>query len=67
MKSTAWTHSFAGLPLSKIALAISVAAHASDQRVILVKGHLRGVSHFVPFGEFMKLQTAHREYTLDSH
>jgi hypothetical protein len=36
MKSTAWTHSFAGLPLSTIALAINAEAHAIDQRAILV-------------------------------
>jgi hypothetical protein len=36
MKSTAWTHSFAGLPLSNIALAISAEAHTIDQKAILV-------------------------------
>ena len=37
MKSTAWTHSLAGFPLSTIALAISADAHAADQRKIVVR------------------------------
>ena len=34
MKRAAWTLSFAGLPLSTIALAISANPHAVDQRII---------------------------------
>jgi hypothetical protein len=37
MKRVAWTHSLAGLPLSKMALAISANAHAVDQRMIVIR------------------------------
>ena len=47
MKRAAWTHSSAGLPFKKIALAISANAHAVDQRTIVVR-FLGGVLLF-PF------------------
>ena len=36
MKRAAWTHSFAGLPFSRIALAIRANPQAVDQRRIVV-------------------------------
>ncbi|HAF13009.1 MAG TPA: hypothetical protein DCK99_04760 [Blastocatellia bacterium] len=47
MKRAAWPHSLAGLPLSKIALAIRAKAQAVDQRTIVVM-FVSGVSHY-PF------------------
>ena len=63
MKRAAWTHSFAGLPLSKIALAISAKAHATDQRAILVTDSLEVLVILFLVSNLITLRTGPKEYT----